>query len=158
MFKTESICSKEHLYGVSIFMDIVSKMFGSSWDKTKFGLVFLIAWFLHHPSVCCVFSPFYSSFTVAELYTSGHVWRLSQHGLSLLVFSYTYWSFTVAELYTSGLVLINHHVQCPSKVKRHTLAVYIKEQKMPQKSLQEPYLLECGGIRGYNARKSFNLT
>ena len=39
-----------------------------------------------------------------------------------------------------------------------TLAVYIKEQKMPQKSPQEPYLLECGGIRGYNARKSFNLT
>jgi len=37
---------------------------------TKFGL---IAQFLHYLSVCCVFSPIYSSFIVAELQTSGLV-------------------------------------------------------------------------------------
>ena len=123
IFKTESIRSKEYVYGVSNFWD----PFGLSLDQvgTVFSLPLLLSIFLNNL-------------------------------VSLLVFSHTYQSFTVVELQTSGLALINHHVQCPSKVKQHTLAVYIKEQKMPQKSPQEPYLLECGGIRADNARKSFN--
>ena len=57
------------------------------------------------------------------------------------------------------LVLFWLIIMCSAcQVKWHTLAFYIKEQKMPQKSPQQPYLLECGGIRGYNARKSINLT
>ena len=49
------------------------------------------------------------------------------------------------------------HIHPPSKVKQHTLAVYIKEQKMPQKSPQEPYSLEGGGIRSANAPIYLNL-
>ena len=43
-------------YGVSIFWIMPRKCLDQV--GTKFGLVFLIAWFLHYFSVCCVLHPF----------------------------------------------------------------------------------------------------
>ena len=71
IFKTESIRSKEYVYGVSNFWD----PFGLSLDQVGrvFSLPLLLSIFLNNLVSLLVFSHTYSSFTVAERQTSGLV-------------------------------------------------------------------------------------
>ena len=87
-FKTESILSKEHVYGVFPFCDHLGPSLDQ--DGAMCSLPLLLSIFLDNLSVSWFFSHTYSSFTVAELmisgqfisfrsYQSGSVWQGGVH-------------------------------------------------------------------------------
>ena len=78
-------------------------------------------------------------------------------GYSQVVYS----SIILYVQFTNQFTSIHEYLCTAAAVQNTTFATYTrglyKRTENAPKSLQEPYLLECGGIRGANAQISFNL-